>query len=673
MKHLSIILTSIILVVQMFTASAQTSSRIAAITKPGKNHIELRWAPLQYDVWQHGNTIGYNIERVTILRKGKLVEPPERTVITPSPIIVAPQSEWGKYEDDKYAMIAGECIFGESEIEDTGFLPIKAYKKRQDEERRIGFALFSADMSLTAAKLSGLYFKDSNIKPDEKYLYKIYFSQPDTAFADTACAFIGASEYQPLTAPEKPYSYCNKKGVIIWWQQSQTVKFIGYYVEKSSDNGRSYTRITENPIAVTSNDKIYYTDTLANKNSNYKYRIVGVDSFGEESPVSEPVAAKMSIPLDQDPSFTQVEPVNNNSVALTWTYDPDADIKGFKIYRSKSTNSKKILIHSGNDPAQRSFTDRQPLNDNYYYLAVYNDISERLNPFPMYAQLIDSIPPAPPAPPSGYCDSLGIVHLTWHPHPDTDVIGYRIHRSNSPEQNYIMCAKNMVADTFYIDTVNINTLTKNVYYKISAVDSRDNQSALSAVAIVPRYDIVPPIAPTFADITLQKGKVSITINPSPSDDVAKYIFYRKTPSASAFDTIATISATQLKYIDPTALPGEKYHYGIQAVDLSGLCSEISKQPFELPKGKDEEITLKKKIIENVLTLTWNTTGNKPIDYVIIYKQNGEAPLRSFAQVKADNSFTDNTLRLGASCLYYIRLVYTDGTESPLSNEVKVQM
>ena len=211
MKHLSIILTSIILMVQMFTASAQTSSRLAVLSKPGKSHIELRWAPLNYELWQHGNATGYTIERVTILRKGKLVEPAERTIITPSPIKVAPESEWAQHEDDKYAMIAGECIFGESEIEDTDFLPIKAYKKRQDEERRIGFALFSADMSITAARLSGLYYKDTNVKPDEKYLYNIYLAQYDSAFTDTAYVFTGIAEYRPITAPPHLISIATKK------------------------------------------------------------------------------------------------------------------------------------------------------------------------------------------------------------------------------------------------------------------------------------------------------------------------------------------------------------------------------------------------------------------------------------------------------------------------------
>ena len=82
-----------------------------------------------------------------MLKNGKVLEPVERKILTPNPIKVADKSEWSKYENDNYAMVAGECIFGEYEDAETNFLPLKAYKKRHDEERRFGFALYSADMS----------------------------------------------------------------------------------------------------------------------------------------------------------------------------------------------------------------------------------------------------------------------------------------------------------------------------------------------------------------------------------------------------------------------------------------------------------------------------------------------------------------------------------------------
>ena len=678
MKLISTILTSVILLAQVLTASAQTPARssIAALCKPGKNQIELRWSPLVYDAWQLGNKGGYMIERYTILRKGKLVDPAERKVLTDKPVSLAPISEWEQHEDDKYAMIAGECIFGETEIEDTGFLPMKAYRKRQDEERRIGFALFSADMSITAARLSGLYYKDTDVKADEKYLYNIYFAQYDSLFTDTAYVFTGIAEYRPVTAPSAPYSYCNKKSIVVWWQLSSVEKFNSYYVERSDDNGKTFNRITESPIAISMqvrSDKLFYADTLVENSGNYQYRIVGVDSFGEESPASPPVKTKKVIPIENDPNFTSVEPVNNNSVVLTWNYDTDADITGFKIYRSKSSEGSKTLIFTGTDPMQRTFTDKSPLYDNYYFLSAYNNMTERVNPFPFYAQLVDSIPPEPPAAPSGYCDSLGLVHISWHPHPDPDVVGYRLHRSNSADINYMMCARDMIADTFYVDTINLNTLSKYVYYKLSAVDGRDNQSQLSAPAAVARYDSIAPVAPEIDNLIYQKNKVVLSFVPSPSNDVQKYLIFRKKPNDAQFDTLASVSSSETAYADPTALAGQKYHYAVQAVDNSGLASAMAKKSFSVPQNKDDAVQLKKKVDGNVLTLSWTSSFNKQPGYVIVYRQVDDKPLQTYSQLNDKGSFTDNGLVLGSSYMYCVRLVFSDGTESPLSNEIKIEM
>jgi hypothetical protein len=152
--NLQIILSLSSLLLAATTSQAQPY--LAALSKPGKTSIELRWTPLNFEAWQQGIKNGYVIERSTILRNGKVLEPVERKTLTPNPIKVADKSEWSKYENDNYAMVAGECIFGESETQETDFLPFRAYKKRQDEERRFGFALYSADMS-AVLKMDSLF------------------------------------------------------------------------------------------------------------------------------------------------------------------------------------------------------------------------------------------------------------------------------------------------------------------------------------------------------------------------------------------------------------------------------------------------------------------------------------------------------------------------------------
>ena len=111
----------IILSLLLAATSSQAQPYLAALSKPGKAGIELRWSPMSYKAWQLGLSGGYMIERVAVLRNGKVLEPVERKTLTPNPIKVADKSEWSKYENDNYAMVAGECIFGEYEDAETNF------------------------------------------------------------------------------------------------------------------------------------------------------------------------------------------------------------------------------------------------------------------------------------------------------------------------------------------------------------------------------------------------------------------------------------------------------------------------------------------------------------------------------------------------------------------------
>ncbi len=672
--HIGILIFTLWLACGM-AAAQNPDQNLAAIHKVGKDCIELRWAPLNYDAWQLGLSGGYIVERSTILRKGKLVDPVERKVLTASPVKVAPEREWERYEDDRYAMVAGECIFGQPESDDTDFLPMMAYKRHQDKERRLGFALYSADMSVNAARLQGLYFKDAEARADEKYLYKIRFATMDSLICDTASTFAGLAEYQPLYAPEHPYVSCQKNKISVWWQ-TMGQKFNSYYVEKSTDGGRTFQRLGDAPVAVPAQgdgNRVYYSDTLVSMGSTYHYRIVGIDSFGEESPASEPVSSKLVAPLEREPDFTSVAVEDNSRVVMKWYYDPDADVSGFKIYRAKGTKARKTIIYNGRDPQARTFTDESPRADNYYYLSVYNETGEIINPFPFYAQLIDSIPPdAPLQAPAGYCDSLGLVHLSWSPHPDEDVAGYRLLSSNSPSQDFMMCARDMIVDTFYVDTINLNNLTRHVYYQLLAVDGRDNQSAPSPVAAVLRYDTIAPAPPAIAGFEWKKGKVEVEIKQSPSKDVASYTIFRKTSDTDIYDTLATMAASDIRYIDETAVEGTRYQYGVQAVDEFGLRSAMVRRSFETPAGKEPAVQLRKKLSGSELTLSWEASGPKTPAYAVVYRKVNDKSLRTLSQVWDGNSFVDKDLTLGNTYIYRVRIVYGDGSESPLSNEIKIQ-
>ena len=88
--------TNLLIILSLLLQAATTSQaqpHLAALSKPGKTCIELRWSPMCYEAWQLGLTGGYMIERVAVLRNGKVLDPVERKTLTPNPIKVADKSE----------------------------------------------------------------------------------------------------------------------------------------------------------------------------------------------------------------------------------------------------------------------------------------------------------------------------------------------------------------------------------------------------------------------------------------------------------------------------------------------------------------------------------------------------------------------------------------------------
>ena len=94
----------------------------------------------------------------------------------------------------------------------------------------------------------------------------------------------------------------------------------------------------------------------------------------------------------------------------------------------------------------------------------------------------------------------------------------------------------------------------------------------------------------------------------------------------------------------------------------------------MPKtDKDDAIVLKKKVLSNEVTLTWTTPSRKTASMAIVYKKVDDKPLKTYSQVSDGVKFIDKGLEFGITYSYCVRVVYADGSESDLSNEIKVEL
>src|SRR5690606_18156447 len=181
--------------------------------------------------------------------------------------------------------------------------------------------------------------------------------------------------------------------------------------------------------------------------------------------------------------------------------------------------------------------------------------------FSYYAQLVDSIPPVVPSGFAGKIDTTGIVTLKWDRNPDSDLLGYRIFRSNFEEDEFVQLTEGPVLTEEYFDSIPLNSLTETIYYKVAAVDQRYNISDASDALELKKPDKVPPVAPVLRNPEASAASITISWIPSSSADVEKHVLYRaESSNANEWTVLSVISLsdTTYAYSDNATLPGKKY-------------------------------------------------------------------------------------------------------------------
>ncbi|CAA9202697.1 hypothetical protein [Flavobacterium collinsii] len=183
-----------------FSQSKQTTVMVNA--RAQKDQILIRWAVNSSSEWQKANKKGFIITRTTLLRDGDIVSKPEKTVLTPKPLIPEPLESWlDLVQKDNNAAIIAQSIYGES-FEVTGAKEgdLSRIVNMADElDQRYTFALYAADMSFESAVKAGLGYVDTNVKKNEVYAYQVsVFESPKIK---ESSYMIGLRDYTTLPAP----------------------------------------------------------------------------------------------------------------------------------------------------------------------------------------------------------------------------------------------------------------------------------------------------------------------------------------------------------------------------------------------------------------------------------------------------------------------------------------
>lgn len=658
--------------------------------KVHKGRIYLRWAPTDPIAWKWTNENGYWLEKTKILDGGTFVGQPRTRRLLPYPLKPESLDQWEAYSEDDYVSVAAQAIFGESFDVDPGQTSdiSTIINASRELENRFSFALYAADMSPKAAELSGLYYVDEEVSMGDKYLYRVYPNVPMGNYAvDTATVFIGLEDERALPKPmEVEVEFADQVAMISWNAQIHQNTYTTYWVERSED-GRNFESITKVPIINTyyknPGERIYKGDSLATNGSTYYYRVIGIDAFGFEGPPSEVVDGTGLPAFRVAPTISGHEISDDQQVTLFWKV-PQIDLSllsAFSISRESGTTGFTAPVAAELSKQTRQFTDSLPNSSNYYIVTAHDDHGRKIASFPYMVQLEDSIPPVMPVGLKGNITKEGIVSLSWIENVEEDLRGYKVYKSNYKDDGFIELPGEMTEQALLEDSIALNNLTENIYYRVKAFDKRMNPSEFSEILELKKPDLIPPVSPVFTNIQNDSLGLLVQWEISPSEDVEMHLLYRRAVDEADWRLVYEQEEGMPFYLDKRTEHNTRYAYTLIAVDDDGLESSPAKPATMMRRSNAgyppvTNITHTRNTEKKEITLNWAYSHPDVTGYRI-YKQMGEVgSWQLFREMEAntdvshqivDNYSGNETIR------YSVQAEFDSGEKSVMSDEIKIEM
>jgi fibronectin type 3 domain-containing protein len=657
---------------------SQDTVRVAVRFNVRSDMIQLRWAATTVSSWYYTNKNGITVERYTLVRNGQTLAEPEKKTLTPEPLKPHPLDYWQHTATaDNYAAIIAQALYGETfEVEGGAKGIAEIIALSQEQEQRYAMAMYAADLSYGAALFAGWAFDDKDVKQGERYLYRIIpVSRDADKHIEIGSAFTGLDDYSELPRPlEFDAIFGNANVMLTWNYEILENLYNSYYVERS-ENGKDFRRMTSMPLTnITGNSRMFRIDSIEN-GKRYYYRIAGVTPFGDESPYSDTVQGEGRLQLIYVPHIVKAMPDNKGVFDVSWDFDERGNevLSHFELQRSNTGKGEFVTIISDIPPKKRSVLYKNPQPENYLRMAAIPKEGEPSYSFPFLLQIPDSIPPAPPAGLQGYVDTAGTVYLHWKANTEADILGYRIFRSQTAGEEPVPLTDIAVMDTAFIDTVDVRNLNVKVYYAVSALDKRYNQSAPGKMLELTKPLLVKPSPPLVTKFEATDEGVKLEWITGRDESLTSCVIYRGLSRADS--AIAEISTAEgKKYTDRAVDGATVYYYAVTAKNSAGIQSDMSPEipvKTKFIKEKNEKIQkfTGKRAGKNIVLHWQHNIGN--VRTVMIYRKVNDSPLTKWQEQDISATQTVDT-GVNENSVYEYLLVIKDMNGKPHIMQIKVK-
>lgn len=698
-------------------SKATEKPTIHVLARRTKEMVILRWAPSTIGLWKVAQRNGYLIERApmrsngsagtfTIINDSNLVTPwlPDQWIkASYDTVRNAPKLDSMQMAYTQFGSLLYEYPSDRTDIVPYPPSAITSFKETEELVQQYSFGMMSADRSAISAEGMGLRFHDKTAQPNEAYVYRIsvWFDKEDVASIVFGTVNVSTDVYSPKITPNAIRAEELEQAITLRW--NGRTEHTAHRVERSDDGGRAYRALTTSPmITLITGDTLpssveFYADTALVNYKVYYYRVYGYDSFGDMELLGEVKATPRDKTPPTMPTEVHADNISPTKVKISWSmHTPiEKDLAGFHIGKDTVDEGDDIKfprITTTMLPATaREYVDQSGVfaTKNYYVVEAIDTAGNKIRSFSAYCVMVDSTPTSPPVIRSAIMDSSGIVSINITAPKERDLMGYRLLFANDTTHEFSVIREYLnsdsysaTRDTVLFDTVTVNSLTSNVYYRIYALDYHYNQSNVSNTIRARRPDVIPPVSPVITGYTVTDSSVVITFAPSTSSDVAGHVVRRrrddgKDITSVSWDSIAAVTGSI--FIDRSSVVNALYDYVIVARDSSGLYSD----PSSIVTAKRYDNGLRPSVrnlravydsVNKKVNLSWQYDKLDEQCSFIIYRGTGTR-VSSYSVVKNSEArtFTDEKIpSSGVTIEYAVKVVTESGAESTLSSPITIR-
>lgn len=513
--------------------------------------VWIRWSAQRPDLFKKQSPRGFSLLRITVSRDGKALETEERYRLNAEPI------RWDTTSNlsDTLRTLKALFFFKPDYTDDI--------RKNIQNKEMADLAWLQGNLMLLKdfrlALNCGMGWIDVNSKANETYLYELQPWNDTTLLGSAYCGV-----YRQQAIPN--LSLKNEKNRTVLLQIAESPDYWGYIIEKALDSGMNFKTLSAQPfVNGAKSPDLLVNDSQGLAFGQIYYRVAGIDAFGLSGPWSD-TAGVSTVPEMVCPGIENLRLVGDTLLEFSWKM-PDSLLPYMKKSSfSYSSSVDEVFLPLTVWKAGIFLRARWPSGWSSVYLKPsFTDINsdEYFGPV-VFLQPPDSLPPSAPERLSAICDSSGIVRIHWRSIPGAEY--YRLYRANYRNVEFTDHSHMYFSDTFYSDTLDLKTLQDSVYYAVTALDSRYNESSQAIVACAV-YDIIPPPPPAFLGYELtDKG---FRLRWTQHHDAVFYTLHRQG------DGEVTIHTDSGFYVDSTGSADEKYTYYLTATDRNANVSDAS--------------------------------------------------------------------------------------------------